>query len=120
MGKGNRGRTARQEQKTIVRAELGKTVSKKAMNKEINAQLALAHGRFVQDETAVILWALHEAFGFGAKRLRQFYDCYDGQWRALKAHYEASDEDMPYVASQKLKELGVDLEAWDREAAQDG
>lgn len=85
------------------------------MNKEINNQLVRAHDRFFQDERAVILWTLHQIFGFGAKRLRQYYDAYTPACEELRNYYEMSDSDMPFIATEKLKAVGVNLQEWDSE-----
>lgn len=115
MGKGSRQRKARQAGKKDAQKQINAPAARKAMNKEINNQLALAHDRFFQDERAVILWTLHKIFGFGAKRLRKYYDAYTPACEELRDHYEMSDSDMPFIATEKLKAIGVDLREWDSE-----
>lgn len=115
MGKGTRARAQRAESRQDAQNILEKPEVRRAMNREINDQLKDAHKRFIQDETAVILWALHATFGFGAHRLRKFYDEYGRQWRALLDFYEASDTDAAYLAAEQLKRIGVDLDAWQAE-----
>lgn len=115
MSKGARQRKARQASIKVAQQRIENPGVRKAMNKEINSQLALAHDRFFQDERAVILWTLHQIFGFGAKRLRQYYDAYTPACEELRDHYEMSDSDMPFIATEKLKAIGVDLREWDSE-----
>lgn len=112
MAKGLRYRQKRRDADMQVKDFLKDPEVQKAMQKEINAQLAGANDRFFQDETSIILWVLHETFGFGKKRLRRYYDRYEIEWKALKEHYEMSDNDMNFVATEKLKKIGVDLEEW--------
>lgn len=102
MGKGSRLRKQRQEDPRF--KDLLRDVKKTAL-KELSMQFSV-------DQTAVILWCLHRSFGFGAKRLRRFYDAFSVEWNALRDHYEASESDAQYIAVQKLKDIGVDLEAW--------
>lgn len=116
MGKGQKNRIIRQNSRKIAMNHLQNSEVQKAMHREINAQLVKAHDRFIRDEESVILWTLHTVFGFGAKRLKAFYDQYDKEWEKLREHYEVSTDDMRFLTVEKLKQIGVDLEAWDNEA----
>ena len=58
---------------------------------------------------------MHEVFGFGETRLRKFYESYETECKKLRDWYSMSEEDMPYLTVKKLKEIGVDLAAWDNE-----
>lgn len=49
---------------------------KKAMDLEIQRQLAEYDQKHLVEIDAMILWVLHERFGFGPKRLRQYYDSF--------------------------------------------
>ncbi len=115
MGKGARLRRERIENRDTTLELMTRHDLRTAMNREINKQLGAATERFFRDETAVILWVLHQRFGFGAGRLRQFYDCYNQEWEKLKNHYEMSDSDLPYLAKQQLKKIGVNLDEWGKE-----
>ena len=98
---------------------------KKAMNIEINRALA---ERMKQNEIAVdamILWAMHEEFGFGEKRLKRFYDNFIPRYKALMEFYGihpgdksfgAEETDTEWLHVRKLKEIGVDLESWHKES----
>ena len=112
MGKGARQRAQRaiSTQEALNLMQIPEV--RKAVTKQINEQLAPAADRFFMDETAVILYTLRETFGFGEKRLKQFYDSYIPHCEALKKHYELSDEDMPFACRLKLKEDGIDIEKW--------
>ena len=61
-----------------------------------------------------ILWMLHEQLGFGAKRLRRFFDTFNRIYEELVAHYDMAD-DLPWVYDRKLKEIGVDVAEWRKE-----
>ena len=70
--------------------------------------------RFYNDLDAIILWALHEHFGFGAERLHRFYLAFTAIYKDLRDFYEMGS-DTPYVCKVKLRDIGVDLEAWQKE-----
>lgn len=115
MGKGSRIRKERAVSMISAQRHLagedGKQL-KRVVNKEINRQLAESHVRFYQNEISIILWCLHEILGLGRKRLKRFYDAYEAAWQDLKQHYESSDDDMPFIAQIKLRDIGVDLDEW--------
>lgn len=50
----------------------------KAMNKEIQRQLAEYDEKHSMEIDALILWVLHSEFGFGEGRLRRFCDRFHG------------------------------------------
>ena len=49
---------------------------KKAMELEIRRQIVEYNQKNLNEIDALILWVLHEQFGFGAKRLKQFYNAF--------------------------------------------
>lgn len=98
----------------IFGAALTKT-EQKALEMEINRQMAEIDRQNMMNIDAVILWELREQFGFGPKRLRQFHDSFVARYKDLIETYEMEDSDGPYICMQKLKDIGVDLEAWERE-----
>ena len=70
--------------------------------------------RFYTDLDAIILWALHEHFGFGVERLHRFYLAFAQIYKDLRDFYEMGS-DTPWVCRKKLEDIGVDLEAWQKE-----
>lgn len=87
------------------------TAEKKAMEIEINRQLVEADRRYTDDIDAVILYTLHEHLGFGAVRLRRFYEAFVLEHDKLVKHYEMPDE-YPWLCREMLKRIGVDIEKW--------
>jgi hypothetical protein len=83
---------------------------RKAMNEEIEAQLAEARVRDSDEYDAAILWALHLCFGFGKKRLRRFYDFFRKLYLSNKRWQFGRNE------VELLKGIGVDIEEWNRES----
>lgn len=88
---------------------------KKAMNLEIQRQLAEYDRKNLAELDAMILWVLHDQFGFGPKRLRQYYDSFQTCTDELVKRYEMDTGDEIWLCTQKLKAIGVDIEAWHRE-----
>ena len=88
---------------------------KKAMDIEIRRQLAEYDIKHANELDAMILWHLHEEFGFGPKRLKQFYDTFAVRLDELIKHYEMTDSDMVWLCTYKLKQYGIDIEEWNKQ-----
>lgn len=88
---------------------------KKAMNMEIRRQLAEYDQKRLVEIDAMILWVLHEQFGFGPKRLRQYYDAFHKSIDGLIDRYQMDSEDDIWLCTQMLKRIGVDVEEWHKE-----
>ena len=88
----------------------------KAIDAEILRQCAEFNRKNELEMDSVILWVLHERFGFGEMRLRKFFDSYAVELDALEKRYEMGDEDMAWLCRYKLKEYGIDLAKWSKEA----
>lgn len=66
------------------------------------------------DLDAMILYVLHVHCGFGKERLRRFHKAFVEEHNKLISHYEMPD-DNAWLAAEKLKEIGVDVAAWNEE-----
>lgn len=88
---------------------------KKAMDLEIQRELAEYDRKHLAEMDALILWVLHERFGFGAKRLRRYYDSFWAATGGLLKRYEMDTGDDVWLCTQMLKRIGVDIEAWHKE-----
>lgn len=88
----------------------------KAIDLEITRQIEERMNRLALDINSCILYTLMTKYGFGAKRLREFNDCFTEIHSKLLDYYEMDAEDYGWLCRQKLKEHGVDLEAWIEEA----
>ena len=72
------------------------------------------------DFDAAVLWTLHQAFGFGAKRLRRFYDAFLAEYDRLREFYTGTDADgnevldgtVSFACRENLKRIGVDIAEW--------
>ena len=93
--------------------------SQKSMVKaEARRQFIAAQDDFGKDFDAVVLWVLHEKFGFGQKRLKMFYDCFNELYKELKTLYQLGS-DTPFVARKKLEQIGINLDKWQEEVNYD-
>ncbi len=88
---------------------------KKAMDMEIKRQIAQYDRAHLYEADALILWILHEEFGFGEKRLRRFYDRFNPAVDELAKRYECEDDRLTRLCTYKRKQCGIDIEAWHRE-----
>ena len=87
---------------------------RKAMNIEIKKQIATMERQHADDIDALVLYVLYQHFGWGKKRLRDFYEAFTVEHNRLIEHYEMPNENT-WLALEKLKEIGVDVEAWNDE-----
>ena len=88
---------------------------KKAMDLEIQRQLAEYDRKHLVEIDAMILWVLHARFGFGPKRLRQYYDSFRACTNELIERYQMDAGDDVWLCTQMLKRIGVDIEQWHKE-----
>ncbi len=89
----------------------------RAMEHEINQQCLEADERLALDVDTMVLWTLHTHLGFGVKRLHDFYLAMAAEHRRMREYYQMDDL---YPERYKLKELGADVEAWQKEVLTDG
>lgn len=87
---------------------------RKAMNFEISKQIAAMEREHATALDALVLYALHKHLGWGKTRLRRFYEAFIVEHNRLIEYYEMP-EDNAWLAEAKLKEIGVDVEAWNAE-----
>lgn len=82
---------------------------KQAMMHEIHQQCLNADKTFTLDMDTMYLWTLHTKYGWGPKRLKRFYTEVFTEHIRMREFYEM---DELYPERYKLKEKGVDIEAW--------
>lgn len=88
---------------------------REAINIEINKEIRRRSEQYADDIDAAILYQLHAQLGFGKERLRKFYDGWKAAHDNLLNHYEMDGSDSTWLFMQKLKDIGVDVEAWNKE-----
>lgn len=94
-------------------SEIGKAatqgVGHDAMVHEINQQILERDKEYQLDIDTMVLWSLNRFAGWGPKKLRDFYFFMMDEHLRMREFYELDDL---YPERHKLKEKGVDLEAW--------
>ena len=90
----------------------------KAVDRKIEKRLVEYTENHNLEIIAMTLLTLHEEFGFGEGRLRRFFDRYDETVEGLIRRYELDEDDGAWIATQKLKEMGIDVAKWHAEAAE--
>lgn len=81
-----------------------------AMDMEIRRQIDEYNRNNLNEIDALVLWHLHEEFGFGKKRLLRFYETFNDRLVELSKWYVMDEEKMPWVYIKKLKDYGIDIE----------
>ena len=92
-------------------AILRNPIAKQIIDQEINRILLEKDKQYAIDVDAMVMWALRTFPGlkFGPKRLRKFYIHMFREHYRMRTHYEMQGT---YPERYKLKEMGVDLQAW--------
>ena len=84
-----------------------------AFDDEVNRQLAERSKEWYTDLDALILYVLHEEFGFGKDRLLRFFYRLIDTNEELIDHYRLKDSE--FICKTKLKEMGIDVEKWNED-----
>ncbi len=100
---------------TVYGAKLSRK-EERAMNMEIQRSFAEYDRKNANEIDAIFLCYLHNKYGFGYDRLKQAYLGLAPEIERLCQAYEMTDEgDRIWLATHKLKELGIDLDEWKKE-----
>lgn len=84
----------------------------RALDQAINEQIVENDRRFDMDRESSILWMLHIRFGFGPKRLKEAWNLFYSETVKLREYYQMEQEDEGWLAREKLKGIGCDIEQW--------
>lgn len=98
--------------KTIFGANLS-AAEKKALNIEIGRQLSDWNQKNIAEVDACILWTLFYNYGWSHEQLREFYDQFHDRMNKLSDYYQLGKSDQPWLCTQKLKDIGINLEEWE-------
>lgn len=83
----------------------------KAFDQEIDRQIVENLERVRVDLETMILWNLHEQFGFGEVRLKRFHDSFFPLLKKLEDHYEMHDDRAQvWLCRHKLRSAGIDVD----------
>lgn len=86
--------------------------AKKIMQDEISKEVIRVSDQYAKDYDATVLWVLHRMTGWGRIRLKRFWDMYVKEHKRLKDRYSMGRSDIPWICSELLEEIGVDLDKW--------
>lgn len=89
---------------------------RKAMEIEINKQIIERSENHDIELISIFLWTLKERRGYGPKRLKETYDDIKEEIDKLLERYSLEGEDTPWLCTEKLKELGIDIKKWEKES----
>ena len=70
---------------------------------------------YIHKLDSAVLYLLYEEYGFGKKRLRQFYDRFHNVLDGVAERYEYDVSEAPDICELKLKDIGVNLREWEAE-----
>lgn len=88
----------------------------KALDIEINKQMAEIVRKNANEIDAMFLWYLHEKYGFGHERLKQAHHDFKPKLDAMCKRYEMeTDDEKIWLCTKKLSDYGIDIEAWNAE-----
>lgn len=101
-------------------SEIGKAatqgVGRKAVMHEINQQILARDKEYQLDIDTMVLWSIKQYTGWGPKKLRDFYLFMFKEHLRMREFYEMDDT---YPERYKMKEKGMDVEAWYKELFDD-
>lgn len=87
----------------------------KAIEMEMRRQYAEWDRKHSMEIDSIVLYQLHAQLGFGKDRLRKFFERFRPAANELIERYELDSSDQVWIQSEKLKEIGVDIEQWYKE-----
>ena len=82
----------------------------KAMKKEINRQLSEQTKEHESDIDAILMWFMHEEYGWGKKRLNDFITKFNTRLKELSDWYAMDETDQLWLIKYKLREMGINYE----------
>ena len=89
---------------------------RKAMDMEINRQIAERDEQYKEDMDALILYVLMAHYGWKKKRLREFWKAFIAVHKELRDFYQMDKPgDAEWFAHRALREIGVDVRQWYKE-----
>jgi hypothetical protein len=88
----------------------------KALDIETRKSIAENEMKYRTELDAAILYFLHEEYGFGEKRLRQFWNGFNKLHDELVERYLVEDYEAAWICQEKLKNIGIDIDEWERES----
>lgn len=102
-------------------------MQKKIFRKTVGDEVAKEIDKQTEIFDLSLLYTLHTDFGFGAVRLKRFYDSFVKTYRYMRDRYYCEgDEELfgsrtdAYVMKERLKEIGFDYDKEVKELTENG
>ena len=93
---------------------------RRAMNIEINRQIAVKDEQYKENLDALILYVLMVKRGWKKKRLHDFWKDFIAVHKELRDFYQMDKAgDAEWFCHRELKKIGVDIRQWYKEENQD-
>lgn len=89
------------------------SAERKALNIEIGRQLDEWNKKNITEVDACILWTLYFHYEWTREQLRDFYNAFHTHMNELSDYYQMGKSEYPWLCTQKLKDIGIDLEKWE-------
>lgn len=89
----------------------GWNAARENIKETVETETAKMADQFCRHYDVHVLYILHACYGWGYKRLHDFYEEFAKEHERLKQRYEQHDIGN-YVAEETMKEMGIDLDAW--------
>lgn len=94
-------------------------VEKKALEIEVRKMLTEYNQKNELEMDALILWQLHTQLGLGKKKLWDFYRNIYPEFKKLNERYDMDISDTTWLCTHKLKDYGIDIEQWRKDAEEE-
>ena len=88
---------------------------REALNIEIRKELAEMTRRHEIEMDSIILWEMMAQLDLDIDTLHKFYVAFGPSLKALIDRYELDETDDVWLCTRKLKDKGIDIEAWRKE-----
>jgi hypothetical protein len=88
---------------------------RRALDIEMRRTFAEYDRKNTTEIDAIVLLLVANHFNADADELREFYDGFISEMDSLAGRYELEAEDNPWLCTQILKGMGVDIDAWRKE-----
>lgn len=83
----------------------------KALDDSIREQIGQNIGKLKGNIEAIVLWQIHEQYGYGAKKLEAFLEGFQPALQELMNFYGVeSTEDVEFACVHNLKSIGFDTD----------
>ena len=93
---------------------------KRALKKQCKHEFFLLLENYNKQVALQVMYILHFKYGFGKKRLRDFFALLKAMQARHIEHYEVRDDDVPDICEIKLREDGIFIEDYFTMEGDDG